>query len=309
MNIYHDIHNLPVFNKPVVTIGTFDGVHKGHKKIIAQLKQEAQERGGETVIITFKQHPRNVVADNKPVQLLNTLEEKIDLLQKENIDHLIVVDFNESFSEQTAEAYIQDFLVDKIHPSCIIIGYDHKFGKDRSGNYSMLEAYGKKYGFDVKEINAETVKDVAVSSTKIRNAILNNDISSANDLLGYAYFFTGKVIEGNKLGRTIGFATANLHIEDATKLIPGNGVYAVKVFVNNDYTNPLKGMMNIGFRPTVDGSRRTIEVNIFDFDKDIYGEYLTVEVKTFLRTEKKFTGIDALKEQLARDKVSAQEIL
>lgn len=308
MNIFNDIHQLPVFNNPVVTIGTFDGVHKGHKKIIAQLKQEAQERNDETVIITFKQHPRNVVASNNPVQLLNTLEEKTALLQKENIDHLIVVDFNETFSEQSAEAYIQDFLVNKIHPSCIIIGYDHKFGKHRSGDYRMLEEYGRKSGFDVKEINAETVKHVTVSSTKIRNAILNNDIHSANDLLGYKYFFTGKVVEGNKLGRTIGFPTANLQTETETKLVPGNGVYAVNAFINKDFTRSFKGMMNIGVRPTVDGSRRTIEVNIFDFDDDIYDENLTVEVIAFLRPEQKFSGIEALKEQLSRDKEEAKNI-
>lgn len=309
MNIFKDYHQLPVFKNPVVTIGTFDGVHKGHQKIIAQLKKEAEAINGETVIITFLQHPRNVVASNNPVQLLNDLEEKITLLEKEKIDNLVIVDFDEKFYSQSAQEYVEHFLVQKIHPACIIIGYDHKFGKDRSGNYLMLETYGKKYGFAVKEICAEMVKDATVSSTKIRNAIVEGLIENANELLGYHYFFSGKIVEGNKLGRTIGFPTANIEVKNLYKLIPANGVYAVYVYLNKDKSNRLKGMMNIGFRPTVGGTKRTIEVNIFDFDRDIYNEEITVEVIKFLRTEQKFSGIDALKAQLAKDKITAREIL
>ncbi len=309
MNIFKDYHQLPTFNKPVVTIGTFDGVHKGHKKIIAQLHKAAADIQGETVIITFLQHPRNVVAGSNPVQLLNTLDEKIALLKKENIDNLIVVDFDEKFYGQTAESYIEDFLVNKIQPACIIIGYDHKFGKDRSGNYVMLETYGERFGFAVKEICAEIVKDATVSSTKIRNAIIDGHIENANELLGYNYFFTGKIVEGNQLGRTIGFPTANIAMENHLKLTPANGVYAVYAYLNNDRNNRLKGMMNIGFRPTVDGATRTIEVNIFDFDKDIYNQEITIEVVNFLRAEEKFSGLDALKQQLAKDAIAARGIL
>lgn len=309
MNIFKDYHQLPTFNKPVVTIGTFDGVHKGHKKIIAQLHKAAADIQGETVIITFLQHPRNVVAGSNPVQLLNTLDEKIALLKKENIDNLIVVDFDEKFYGQTAESYIEDFLVNKIQPACIIIGYDHKFGKDRSGNYVMLETYGERFGFAVKEICAEIVKDATVSSTKIRNAIIDGHIENANELLGYNYFFTGKIVEGNQLGRTIGFPTANIAMENHLKLTPANGVYAVYAYLNNDRNNRLKGMMNIGFRPTVDGATRTIEVNIFDFDKDIYNQEITIEIVNFLRAEEKFSGLDALKQQLAKDAIAARGIL
>lgn len=309
MNIFKDYHQLPTFNKPVVTIGTFDGVHKGHKKIIAQLHKAAADIQGETVIITFLQHPRNVVAGSNPVQLLNTLDEKIALLKKENIDNLIVVDFDEKFYGQTAESYIEDFLVNKIQPACIIIGYDHKFGKDRSGDYVMLETYGERFGFAVKEICAEIVKDATVSSTKIRNAIIDGHIENANELLGYNYFFTGKIVEGNQLGRTIGFPTANIAMENHLKLTPANGVYAVYAYLNNDRNNRLKGMMNIGFRPTVDGATRTIEVNIFDFDKDIYNQEITIEVVNFLRAEEKFSGLDALKQQLAKDAIAARGIL
>ena len=277
-------------------------MHTGHKHILNQLKAEAERISGETVIITFHPHPRKIVTHTHEVQLLNTLEEKIEILSKESIDHLVIVPFTEAFAEQTAESYIRNFLVKNINPHTIIIGYDHRFGKDRGGNYLMLEKYAEELRFIVKEIPEKVLNEVAVSSTRIRNAIRSGDIESANALLGYDYFFEAAVIEGNQLGRTIGYPTANLHIGNPEKLIPGNGVYAVEIKIGEQL---FKGMMNIGFRPTVDGSKIMTEVNIFDFNRDIYHTAVRVFVKYFLRPEQKFNGLDALKAQLGKDKLEA----
>lgn len=277
-------------------------MHTGHKHILHQLKSEAQRISGETVIVTFHPHPRKIVSHSHEVQLLNTLEEKIEILSKEGIDHLVVVPFTEAFSEQTADSYVKNFLVRNIHPHTIIIGYDHRFGKNRAGNYLMLEQYAAELKFSVKEIPEKVLNEIAVSSTRIRKAIKEGNIESANALLGYDYFFEAKVVAGNKLGRTIGYPTANLYVENPEKLIPGNGVYAVEIKVNEQL---FKGMMNIGFRPTVDGSKIAIEVNIFDFDRDIYDTAVRVYVKYFLRSEQKFNGLDALKAQLGKDKLEA----
>lgn len=308
MNVYYDIKNLPFIKNPVVTIGTFDGVHKGHCKIIRQLKEQTKKYDGESVIITFAQHPRNIIKQSDGVLLLNETDEKIKLFQQEGVDNVIIIDFSESFFSQSAQEYIENFLVKNLHPSCIIVGYDHKFGKNRSGNYLMLEEYGKKHHFTIKEIDAEVVKDIAVSSTKIREALLKGEIKMATELLGYHYFFTGKVVQGNRLGRNIGFPTANLHLQNPQKLIPQNGVYAVYVHLEGQQKK-LKGMLNIGVRPTIDGRKKTIEVNIFDFDKDIYGANVTIEVVKFLRDEKKFLGIEQLKEQLIKDKAFSLQVL
>ena len=310
MKVHYDIQTLPAFRNAVITIGTFDGLHNGHRKIIDLMLQEADSVKGETVIITFDPHPRQVVGkENNPVFLLNTLDEKIFLLQNSGIDHLVVIPFTEVFSSQTAESYIKDFLVNTFKPHTIIIGYDHHFGKDRSGNYKLLEAKAEEYNFVVKEIPVYMLKDVTISSTKIREAILHGDIDTARNFLGYDYFFTGKVIAGNKLGRTIGYPTANIEIEDNQKLIPGNGVYAVLIKINSLKIKDYSGMMNIGIRPTINGVMRVIEVNIFDFDEDIYGAMITVTLKKHLRSEIKFNGLNALKEQLAIDKVQAVSAL
>lgn len=277
-------------------------MHTGHKHILLQLKSEAQRISGETVIVTFHPHPRKIVSHTHEVQLLNTLEEKIEILSKEGIDHLVVVPFTEAFSEQTAESYVKNFLVRNIHPHTIIIGYDHRFGKNRAGNYLMLEQYAAELKFSVKEIPEKVLNEIAVSSTRIRKAIREGNMESANSLLGYDYFFEAKVVAGNRLGRTIGYPTANLQVENPEKLIPGNGVYAVQIKVKEQL---FKGMMNIGFRPTVDGSKIAIEVNIFDFDRDIYDTAVRVYVKYFLRFEQKFNGLDALKAQLGKDKLEA----
>ena len=325
MQVHRNIDELPVFRKAVVTIGTFDGVHTGHRQILNQLKEEALHNNGETVIITFHPHPRRVVRSGQsPVLLINTIEEKIGLLEAVGIDHLVVVPFTEDFSMLSAKEYVEVFLIGKFHPHTVIIGYDHHFGKGRGGNYRLLEDYSANGAFALKEIPEHLLHESIVSSTSIREAVLKGNIDVANELLGYDFFFEGTVIEGNKLGKTLGYPTANLRIENEEKLVPGNGVYAVLVQVNSQLSivngnvasnsqltidRSLPGMMNIGVRPTIGGINRVIEVNIFDFNTDIYGQTLRVFVKKFLRAEKKFNGLDALKQQLAEDKNESIKVL
>ncbi len=309
MKVYQNLRDLPVFKNAIVTIGTFDGVHLGHQQIIKLLKEEAHAVNGESVIITFHPHPRKVLARGTgQVKIINTLTEKVELLEKQEIAHLAVVEFNDEFAKQTAEEYVEHFLVEKFHPHTIIIGYDHRFGSHRSGDYKLLENLGLKFGYKVKEIPEHILNDVIISSTKIREALIHSSIETANAFLGYAYFFTGKVIQGSKIGRTIGYPTANLQIDDAEKLIPGNGVYAVTVQLQADAVR-YQGMMNIGNRPTVNGTQRTIEINIFSFDLDIYGKQLTVHVHHYLREEIKFAGLEQLIQQLALDKFNAEKLL
>lgn len=308
IQVHRNIDQLPAFTKAVITIGTFDGVHLGHQQIIDQLKVEAEQTGGETVIITFHPHPRKIVTGNKAVPLLNTLAEKTELLQMKGVQHLVVVPFNEAFAAQTPEEYISHFLVKKFRPSTIIIGYDHRFGKGRLGDYHLLEKMGSVYDYQVKEIPEHILNESIISSTKIREALLNSQAELANRYLGYTYFFEGKVVKGNQLGRTIGYPTANIALDESEKLVPGNGVYAVEVSVYKNIPH-VKGMMNIGVRPTVDGSNRVIEVHLFDFDEDIYDVHIRVYIRSFIRGEQKFTGLDALKEQLAHDRVAALSAL
>ncbi len=319
MQVHRSTNNLPAFKNAVITIGTFDGVHTGHLQIIKQLKEEAKKAKGESVIITFHPHPRMIiVSDKSEIKLLNTLEEKIELLSAQSVDHLVIVPFTKQFSEQTAEEYINDFLITGFHPHTLITGYDHHFGKDRKGNYKMLEAYADKGNYFVKEISEHVLNQVTVSSTKIRKAVLECDIETANEYLGYNYFFEGTVTEGNKIGRTIGYPTANLKVNDENKLIPGDGIYAVKVAMvknqssyQNQASHPvlLNGMMSIGIRPTIGNSERSIEVNIFEFNEDIYGQNIRVYVKYFLREEKKFDGLDELKSAIDKDKIMSVELL
>ena len=309
MQVYTNISDLPFFHKAVITIGTFDGVHKGHQQILGQLIQEAAAIDGTPVLITFFPHPKQVVASNKnPLYTINTPGEKYRLLQQQGMEHIVVVPFDEDFAEQPAAKYIKDFLVQKFHPHTIIIGYDHRFGNNREGDYHLLETESVKYDFRVKEIPEHILKNVTISSTKIREALLGGDIDTAETYLGYRYFFTGKVVKGNQLGRTIGYPTANLVIEHEEKLVPANGVYAVTVEIDGR-ADRYKGMMNIGVRPTVEGTTRVIEVNIFDFDETIYGALLTVTLHKQLRQEVKFNGLDELKAQLAKDKLNATEAL
>ena len=309
MQVHYNINELPGFRNGVVTIGTFDGVHTGHMQVIVQLKDEAKAINGETIIITFHPHPRKIVS-SKDLFILNTLEEKIELLQSKGIEHLIVVPFDEAFAQQTPEAYIEQFLVNKIHPHTVIIGYDHKFGKDRKGDYLLLEAFGKKLNFNVKEIPQHLLDSIAVSSTKIREALLSWDLDTANGCLGYNYFFEGKVIDGNKIGRTLGYPTANLEVQNKEKLIPGNGIYAVETSIKVLHKIEIKkAMMSIGVRPTIGGTTRTIEVNIFDFNENIYGKTLRVIMKKYLRPEVKFNGLEELTLQLHKDKELALHVL
>jgi len=291
-------------------MGAFDGVHRGHQQIIARLQFLAQKVQGESVIITFHPHPRKVISSVPgEIKQLTSLNERIQLLEKAGIDHLVVVNFDYHFSNLTAEQYVEDFLVARFHPHTVIIGYDHRFGNKRNGNLELLKKYGTQLHFEVEEINEQIVEGEIVSSTHIRNYLLERDIQKANSLLGYAYFFEGFIVRGNQIGRTIGFPTANLHINDEEKLIPANGVYAVKVTGACLAHQIYNGMMNIGVRPTVDGQKKVIEVNIFHFDADIYENNITVFVYDYIRGEVKFEGLEGLKAQLNQDKMTAANLL
>ncbi len=304
MRVFKGLDNLPPFKNPVLTIGTFDGVHLGHAKIIERLRKKAIEVDGESIIITFDPHPRFVVAPNStPIELLSTSQEKIKALQALHVDNVVIVPFTKAFSDISAEAYIRDFIVSNFHPHTIIIGYDHHFGKNRQGNYQLLESVKATYGFQLEEIPVQEIEHIAVSSTKIRAALHIGDIKKANELAGKYYTLEGVVIHGEKRGRLIGFPTANVHVGDAHKLIPANGVYAVKAYLKE---TAYKAMLNIGVRPTISSSNhRSIEVNIIDFDQDIYDETLRIEFVDKLRDEIKFNGIDELIAQLTIDKQDA----
>ncbi|HSK11763.1 MAG TPA: bifunctional riboflavin kinase/FAD synthetase [Phnomibacter sp.] len=318
MQVHRYSDTMPPFRKAVITIGTFDGVHTGHLQIINQLKETARRAGGESVIITFHPHPRRVVGGQQSdLRLLNTLQERIELLEQGGIDHLVIVPFTEDFSKLSALDYVDDFLVKHFAPHTIIIGYDHHFGHNREGNYQLLEALKSKYGYDIQEIPEKVLHNSTISSTLIRQALLNGNILEAAEYLGYPYFLEGTIVEGKKLGRTIGYPTANIRLNDEEKLVPANGVYAVKACLvphqrdahGKPLTPQLKGMMNIGVRPTVDGTSRTIEVNIFDFDRDIYGEDIRVYLMHRLRGEIRFGDLDGLKAQLAKDEAASRQIL
>lgn len=308
MEIHRDINRLPTFHHAAITTGTFDGVHKGHVTIIDQLREQASKNKGESLLLTFAPHPRLVLPTRHPrkqepeLKLLTTLPEKIELLDRQDIDHLVIIPFTREFSEQSPEEYISKFLVDKFHPQTIITGYDHKFGKDRKGDYKLLEKWSKSYGYEVREIPEYVLQHVTVSSTRIRKALEAGEIKIANKYLGYEYFLDGEIIEGNKIGRTLGYPTANIGINDTHKLIPAYGVYAVKIILkDNKNEQPLKGMMSIGIRPTIGGDTRTIEVNIFDFDRDIYGESIQVKFVAYTRPEVKFDTLEELRRKMQQD--------
>jgi riboflavin kinase/FMN adenylyltransferase len=310
MIVHHDLKQLPNFKNAVITTGAFDGVHIGHQEIINRMKQIALEIKGETVIVTFHPHPRKVISSIPgEIKQLTSLEERIELLTQSGIDHLVVVKFDYAFSNLSADEYIKAFLFEHFHPHTILVGYDHRFGNGRNGNYDLLEKFGNELGFKVEQIHEKIIEQEIVSSTQIRNYILEHQIEKANVLLGYPYLFDGFVVRGNQIGRTIGFPTANLHINDEEKIIPSNGVYAVKVKGNCLGNIIYNGMMNIGIRPTVDGQKKVIEVHILDFDQDIYEQNLTVMVYEYIRGEVKFDGLEALKVQLAKDKITTAAIL
>ncbi len=303
MNVYNNTDHLPAFKNAVITIGTFDGVHTGHFQIIRQLIKEAEKIDGTPVLITFYPHPKQVVEQQKkPLFILNEQQEKFELLAQKGIENIVVVPFDKTFSALTAEEYIRDFLVAKFHPALIITGYDHRFGADRKGDIHLLESLAGMYGYQVKEISKHVLSNIAVSSTKIREALLLGNIDVAEKYLGHPYTFSGRVVEGKKLGRTIGFPTANILVDNEHKLIPANAVYAVAVKIKNVF---FKGMMNIGTRPTVNGQNRSIEVNIFNFDEDIYGKTLQIILIKKIRNEIKFAGLEELKTQLFKDRDTA----
>jgi len=306
----HSLTNeLPVFEKTCITIGTFDGVHRGHRAIIRQLVQHAGEMKVPSVLITFDPHPRQIL--KKPgaaVKLINSPGEKLELLKSCGLDHVVIVPFTTEFSSIEPVEYIRQFLVKKFNPLAIVIGYDHRFGKNRQGDYKLLEAYGAEFNFKVVEIPAQLVEDASISSTRIRAALSEGDIMQVNTYLPYTYFFSGEIVQGKQLGRTIGFPTANIGKVHPDKLLPSNGVYAVQVQLEGS-SELFDGMMNIGVRPTVDGINQVTEVNLFNFDKDVYGKKTRVFVHGRLRNEQKFTGIDALQQQLHTDRENATEFL
>lgn len=307
MIVSHGIQEFQKLENAVVTSGTFDGVHLGHQKILKRLKEVADQNGGESVVITFYPHPRSVIASEaQTVKLLSTLEEKIALLEQNGVNHLLIIPFTREFSELTSEEFIQKILIDSIGTKKLVIGYDHRFGRNREGGFEYLEKNAGKYGFKIEEISRQDIENVGVSSSKIRKALSEGDVRTAEHFLGRKYAISGLVVKGKQLGRTIGFPTANVQVREIAKLIPADGVYAVKVIYNEQ---SFGGMLNIGNRPTVDGTFQTIEVNIFDFNQDIYGENLTIEFVQKVRNEQKFNGLEALKEQINRDKELIKEIL
>jgi len=306
VKVYRNIEDYTPAQNAVVTIGTFDGVHTGHRAIIFRVKQIAGETGGESVIVTFQPHPQIVLHPEKNIFILNSNEEKITLLKELGIGHLIVIPFTGEFSTLPYIDFIKTILVDKLHVRVLVTGYDHHFGKNRKGNLQHLVEYGMQHHFEVEEIKAQKIKNIAVSSTNIRKALLAGDIRTANNFLGYPYFLNGQVVKGNDIGHTIGFPTANIDVKEPHKLIPAQGAYAVKVEVENKKYN---GMLNIGMRPTITGNKQVIEVNIFNFNKNIYSAFLTVYFMKKLRDEIKFSGIEQMKEHLAKDKENALKCL
>ncbi len=306
MKVFHSINQFKSKSKTVVTLGTFDGVHVGHKKIIERLLFNAKELNCESLVLTFFPHPRMVLQKDADVKLLNSIEEKANLLSKTGLDNLVIHPFDQAFSRLTAEEFVKNILVDCFNIAKIIIGHDHRFGRNRTANIDDLIAFSKIYGFEVEQISAQEINDVAVSSTKIRNAILDGNIDLANNYLNYNYSFKGKIVKGKQLGRTIGFPTANFEIDDSYKLIPKNGVYVVESLINH---NRIFGMMNIGFNPTVGENAQTIEVYYFDFNGDLYGQQITVSILHRLRSEQKFDSLEALKIQLKSDQIASLDFI
>ena len=307
MNIIEGEKDFPQPHNAVVTIGTFDGVHFGHQKILKRVTSLATRHKGESVLVTFWPHPRFILSpDDDKLKLLSTFEEKAQLMESVGIDHLVKIPFTTEFSQLTSEEFTQKVLVNKIGTKRLVIGYDHRFGKNREGGFDYLKANETKFGFQVEEIPKQEIDDVSVSSTKIRAALLTGDIKNATNYLGRNYSVTGKVVTGAKLGRELGYPTANIQIQEKYKLIPADGAYAVRTIVDG---HTFDGMLNIGLRPTVNGSMRTIEVHLFDFQKDIYGEDITVSFVEMIREEAKFSDLSGLRAQLSLDKQKAQAIL
>jgi len=307
VNVYNSIDNFPGSANAVVTIGTFDGVHIGHQQIIRNLRKLAAETHGETVLLTFFPHPRMVLQpDDNDLKLITTMVEREELLRSFGIDHLIIQPFDKEFSRISATEFVRDQLMQKIGMKTLVIGYDHHFGRNREGSYKDLEEMAPVYGFRLEEINEQVINHIAVSSTKVRKALLEGDIDSANQLLGHRFSFRGKVVMGDKIGRTLGFPTANIEIPEAYKLVPAEGIYAVQIRIGQQLK---KGMLYIGTRPVVNGKSLRIEVNIFEFDQEIYNQEIQVMFVSRIRGDLPFTDINALKEKMKEDKVIATKLL
>jgi len=308
VKIHYDLNNFSA-KKPVVTIGVFDGVHKGHSKLLSKLNEHANAIGGESVIITLWPHPRLFLGkDLDNLRLINTLDEKKLLLEQSKIDHLVILPFNNKISQLSACQFTEQILINKLHIHHLLIGYDHHFGRERKGGYEDLKSCSQKYNFSLERLDAEIVNGVKISSTKIRNILSEGEIHVANNYLGYQFFIKGRVIGGHRIGQQIGFPTANIEVTEPYKLIPKDGVYAV---LANFQGKILKGMLNIGYRPTFDkyGFRKSIEVHLFDFEEDIYHKELIIHFVKRIREEKKFDGVDSLIDQLKKDKKAARLIL
>lgn len=308
MKVHHNLTDLPQFKNPVITIGSYDGVHMGHRQIIKKVTQLAKQNDGESIVISFHPHPRMVIYPyDKDIILLNTVEEKIALLKELDVDHLVLVPFTIEFSQQPPLEYIEQFIVKKFQPSNIVIGYDHRFGLNREGSIQLLQQYSDTYNYEVLEIAKQQIEDNAISSSRIRLAIKQGNIAQANLLLGSTYKFTGKVIHGEKIGEFLGYPTANLELNNTYKLIPSVGIYAVRIQIDDEIFD---GMMYIGDKPTLEGDRAiAIEVNIFAFKDSLYGKNIEVEVIEFVREDKKFDSLDALKAGITADKVKVESIL
>ncbi len=307
MKIYNCIKDFKPVENPIVTIGTFDGVHLGHRAIFRRMVEEAAQVDGETVVITFYPHPRIVLGlDSSNLKFINTQEKKVNLIEEAGIDYLVVIPFTKEFASLTSEEFISDFVVEKTHPIKIYTGYNHHFGKNRQGSFDELVSLGKQHDFDVEQIEAQEANDVAISSTKIRKLLETGAVKAANSFLGYEYSITGNVVKGKAIGRDIGFPTANIEVADEFKLIAAVGVYACRVlYMGRIY----KGMSNIGYRPTINHGELTIEVNIFDFDQQLYGEEITIYFVDRMRDERKFKNLEALTAQLVKDKEHALKLL
>ena len=302
-------NNIDEFNSTdytILTIGTFDGVHLGHQKVLERLTKEAKNNNLKSTVLTFFPHPRTVLNPNKPLKLINSVNERTDLLSKSKIDNLIIHPFDKSFSELDPEKYVLEILVKKLKAKIILIGYDHKFGKNRTADINDLKVYGEKYGFKVIEIKAEEISNIAISSTKIRKAISEGDISTAKEYLGYDVSLSGRIVHGKSIGRTIGFPTANVEVSEGYKLLPKNGVYLVQSIINK---KQVFGMMNIGVKPTLIESSKTIEINFFDFEGNLYDRNIHVDIKQFIRDEIKFDSLELLKSQIQKDKINCNSII
>ncbi|MEP3387944.1 MAG: bifunctional riboflavin kinase/FAD synthetase [Reichenbachiella sp.] len=298
---------IPEIQNAIVTSGTFDGVHFGHQKILKKIVKTAKELNGKSVVLTFWPHPRFVLfPEEKTLKLLSTFEEKAQLLEEVGIDYLVKVEFTKAFSQLSSESFIQNMLVEKLKTKKLIIGYDHRFGKNRSGSFEYLKENSDRFGFEVEEIPRQDIDDVGVSSTKIRQALFHGEVDLAAEFLGRLYSIQGTVVEGKQIGSKLGFPTANISVAEDFKLIPKDGAYAVRARVNNQWH---KGMLNVGIRPTVGGLHRVIETHLFDFDEQIYNQPIQIEFVKYLRDEQKFDSLEHLKIQLQKDKNEALRTL